>query len=71
MVLNEGAIPVECAADLLVQHESKQWLGAHTFGRAAVAALDATLKAKDRTIANSIVMVTGLSATARSAKGVS
>ena len=65
-MLNQGALPVEHAVDLLVQPESKTWHGAHTFGRAAVAALEDSLRSRERNLDGTIVMVAGLNSTARS-----
>ncbi len=64
--LNPGGLPAEHAVDLLVQSDSKQWQGAHTFSPGAVAALEAALSEKGRTLDGAIVMIAGLTATSRS-----
>src|SRR5262249_10163484 len=64
--LNPGGLPVEHAVDLLVQSDSKQWQGAHTFSPGAVAALEAALSEKGRSLDGTIVMIAGLTATSRS-----
>jgi len=49
-----------------VPQENKQWQGATTFAGVAVAALEESLKSRDRSLDGTIVMLVGLNATARS-----
>jgi 3-dehydroquinate dehydratase/shikimate dehydrogenase len=64
--LNPGGLPMEHAIDLLVQSDAKHWHGAHTFSPGAVAALEATLSEKERSLEGAIVMIAGLTPTSRS-----
>jgi 3-dehydroquinate dehydratase/shikimate dehydrogenase len=71
VILNQGAMPVELAADLLVKQDDKQWHGANTFSPGAVAALEATLQRNGKSLDGAIVMIAGLDSTARSlARGI-
>jgi 3-dehydroquinate dehydratase/shikimate dehydrogenase len=71
VVLNQGAMPVELAVDLLVKKDDKQWHGANTFNSGAVAALEATLQRNGKSLDGAIVMMAGLDSTARSlARGI-
>jgi 3-dehydroquinate dehydratase/shikimate dehydrogenase len=63
--LNPGGMPVENSVDLLTQGENKQWLGRHTFGSGAAAALERVLESRGRKLNDSVVMMAGLNATAR------
>jgi 3-dehydroquinate dehydratase / shikimate dehydrogenase len=64
VVLNEGAMPVELAVDLLLRQDDKQWLGANAFSGAAIAELEATLQRNGKALDGAIVMMAGLDSTA-------